>query len=407
MQHPTRAALLFAATPLCPAALAQDHTWPQWDGPELAGISSETAWASEGAAEDLWRVDVGLGYSTISVAGGRVYTMGYDAEAGMDSVWCLDALTGETVWRHRYYAEIWKLAHEGGTVNTPSIDLSGDAARVFALNREGNLFCLAADTGEVLWHRFLMAEGNPHELEYPRWGFSASPLLVGDDLILNCGRLLSIDKSSGAVKWKSEDYGHAYGTPLAFEHAGERLLAALNGERLGIVSRADGTQRYAVEFAGTGRGVHAATPVQIDDSVFVSSGTLSAAARFGLGEEGELTELWRNAEMVSSFSGCVKVDDHLFGFHRGILRCIDFDGTELWSERGIDNGAVMAAGDRLLVMGGTGELIVAYATPELFDEISRVPLFEEGRYWTKPVLANGVVYCRSSRGELVARDHRE
>jgi outer membrane protein assembly factor BamB len=384
-----------------------DWAWPQWDGPELSGISTETAWTSEGRAEDLWRVELGLGYSAVSVVDGRLYTMGYDPEAGLDSVWCLDALTGETVWRHTYYSDLWDMAHEGGTVNTPSVDTSGEEARVFALNREGNLFCLDAASGAVRWHTFLLSEGNQHELEYPRWGFSAAPLLVGDDLILNCGRVLSVDKQSGEVKWKSEDYGHAYGTPLAFEHEGQPVIAVLNGERLGVVSRADGTQLYATEFAGTGRGVNGATPVRIEDSLFVSSSSIPAGARFRLGAEGELVELWKNQEMVSSFSGCVKVDDHLYGFDRGILKCLDLDGTTVWAERGIDNGAVMAAGDRLLVMGGTGELIVAYATPELFDELSRAPLFEEGRYWTKPILVNGIVYCRSSKGTLVARDHRE
>lgn len=398
--------LLLTLSPLASFVSNQDeHAWPQWDGPALTGISDETAWESEGKAEDLWRAELGLGYSTVTVADGRLYTMGYDKDAHLDSVWCLDALTGELIWRHSYLADVWDLAHEGGTVNTPVVDVA--AGRVYALNREGNLFCLDAVTGNVVWHRFLLAQGNEHGLEYPRWGFSGSPLLVGDDLILNCGKLLSIDKQNGDVKWASEDYGHAYGTPIAFEHEGQPVVAAFNANGLGVVSRADGKQLYANEFAGTGRGVHGATPVRIDDSLFISSGTIPASARFALGAEGELVELWKNAEMISSFSGCVKVEDHLYGFDRGILKCIDLDGNTMWAERGIDNGAVLAAGDRLLVMGGTGELIVAYATPELFDEISRVQVFDEGRYWTKPILVDGIIYCRSSKGALVARDHRK
>ena len=70
-------------------------------------------------------------------------------------------------------------------------------------------------------------------------------------------------------------------------------------------------------------------------------------------------------------------------------------------------GAVLAAGQRLLVMGASGELIVAQAQPEGFEELSRVSLFEGGRNWSRPILVNGIVYCRNSRGALVARDHRE
>lgn len=391
---------------LVPCAFSQsgdaDHSWPQWDGPQRSGISTETAWSSEGKAEDLWRVELGLGYSTVSVQDGRLFTMGYDKESGLDTIWCLDALSGEVEWKHSYPSKIWDRAHEGGTVNTPSVD--GDV--VYSLNREGNLFCLEAATGKVLWHNFLMAEGNDNGLEYPSWGFSASPLVVGDELFLNCGRILSIDKKTGKVKWKSGDYGHAYGTPIAFQREDKALIATLNGTSVGVVSQADGSEVYSLEFGGKSRGVNAATPILIDDSLFVSSGTLPSGARLAFGD-GELVPVWQNREMVNSFSGCVKVGTHLYGFDGRILKCIDLDGESKWLERGIGNGAVLAAADRLLVMGGTGELIVAKATPEKFEELSRVALFEEGRYWTKPILVNGIVYCRSSKGSLVARDHRQ
>ncbi|MEM9378865.1 MAG: PQQ-binding-like beta-propeller repeat protein [Planctomycetota bacterium] len=389
------------STPLVPTTEGE-HTWPQWDGPARTGVSTETDWVSEGKEEDLWRVELGLGYSTVSVADGRLYTMGYDREAGLDSVFCLDALTGKTIWQHSYPSEIWNRAHEGGTVNTPSID--GDV--VYSLNREGNLFCLDGKTGEVVWHNFLMGEDNAHELEIPVWGFSASPLVVGDELFVNCGRILSIDKETGDVLWRSEDYGHGYGTPIAFELDGAKLLAATNGKKVCVVNQKDGSEVASVEFAGKTRGINAATPVLIEENtIFVTSGTLGAGARFAL-EDGQLVEVWQNRKMVNSFSGCVKVGDHLYGFDKQILECIDVDGNSMWSERGIGNGAVLAAGKRLLVMGGTGELIVAKASPEAYEVLSKVKLFEEGRFWTKPILVNGVIYCRNSKGALVARDHR-
>ena len=96
-----------------------------------------------------------------------------------------------------------------------------------------------------------------------------------------------------------------------------------------------------------------------------------------------------------------------FGFDGAILKCVDEAGEKAWSKRGIGNGAVLAAGDRLLVMGGTGELIVAKATETEYTELSKVQLFDEGKYWTKPILCNGIIYCRSSKGTMVARDHRE
>jgi outer membrane protein assembly factor BamB len=399
---------LFHASPLlliAPLALAsgvETHTWPQWDGPARSGISTESTWKSEGKTEDLWRVELGLGYSTVSVSDGRLFTMGYNVEEGLDSVFCLDPLTGETIWEHSYPSKIWNLAHEGGTVNTPSID--GDV--IYSLNREGNLFCLEAATGEVVWHNFLMGEDNIHELELPKWGFSASPLIVGDELYLNCGRLMSIDKESGEVLWVSEDYGHAYGTPLAYDQDGEKYLAVMNGFGVAVVSQEDGSEICKKEFAGKALGISAATPVLIDGSIFVCSQTLPSAARMRV-EDGELVTEWQNREMVTSFSGCVFVDGFLYGFDREVLKCVDEGGERAWIKRGIGNGAVLAAGDRLLIMGGTGELIVAKATEAEYTELSKVQLFEEGEYWTKPILVNGIIYCRNSKGTMVARDHRE
>lgn len=389
-------------SPLLLASGDDTYSWPQWDGPNLTGISSERDWSSEGKEKDLWRVELGIGYSTVAVSDGRVFTMGYDVQAGLDSVFCLDALTGEVKWQHCYPSKIWNLAHEGGTVNTPSVD--GDV--VYSLNREGNLFCLEAATGEVVWHNALMEDENPHGLEIPRWGFSASPLIVGDDLFINCGRVLAIDKETGDVLWRSEDYGHAYGTPLAYEQDGQELIAVLNGSGVGVIDREDGSEVARKEFAGKARGVNAGTPVLIDGSFFVCTKTLPSAARFRL-EEGEIVTEWQNRELVTSFSGCVLVDGFLYGFDDNVLKCIDEGGERQWMQRGIGAGAVCAAGDRLLVMGGTGELIVAQATETEFKELSRAKLFEEGNYWTKPILANGVIYCRSSKGTMVARDHRK
>lgn len=382
-------------------ATAQSFSWPQWDGPLRDGVSRESDWAPTGKDENLWEAQVGLGYSTVAVADGRLYTMGYDKASGLDSVWCFDAVSGEELWKHSYPSKIWDRAHEGGTVNTPSID--GDV--VYSLNREGNLFCLDAKTGEVRWHNELKPEANPHELEYPTWGFSGSPLVLGEKLILNCGRILSIDKETGEVLWRSEDFGDGYGTPAAFELEGEPVVAVLNGKGAAVVSLEDGAQRYFHEFAGKNRGVNAATPVVVDDALFISSGTIPACALIAFGD-GEVLPVWEGREMVNSFSGCVRMGDYLYGFDKSILKCIDLEGNAMWQVRGIGNGAVCGAGDRILVMGETGELIVASATHEGFEELSRVKLFEEGRYWTKPILVNGIVYCRSSKGQLVARDHR-
>lgn len=381
------------------ASSKDTYQWAQWNGPQFDGVSHEADWKSEGKA--LWETEIGLGYSTVSVVDGRMVTMGYDKELGLDVVFCFDALTGEELWSHAYPSKIWNMAHEGGTLNTPSFDDD----LVLSLNREGNLFALDVESGEVIWHNMLKPEDNPHKLEYPTWGFSASPMVLKDGVYLNCGRLLSIDRDSGEVLWASEDFGHGYGTPLAFELDGVPALAVQNNDRFGVVDRRTGKTLASLPFGGKNRGINASTPVQVGEEIFIASGMLPGCAMLKLGEETPVT-IWQNREMVTSFSGCVVMDGFLFGFDGEVLKCIDDAGEMSWQERGIGNGAVSGAGDRLLIMGGTGELIVAKATPEGFEVLSRVELFESGVFWSKPILVNGIIYCRSSKGALMARDHR-
>src|SRR5687768_11549902 len=50
--------------------------WPQWRGPNRNGISAETGWAPTSNPRRVWTAQVGQGFSSVAVVGGRVYTMG-------------------------------------------------------------------------------------------------------------------------------------------------------------------------------------------------------------------------------------------------------------------------------------------------------------------------------------------
>lgn len=390
-------ALLAAAFPV---AGDDAPSWPFWRGPDQNDLSRETEWVVTGRTKSLWTFEAGLGYSSVVVQDGRLYTMGYVEEDGFDVVWCLDVETGEEIWAHPYAAEIWNRAHRGGTVNTPTI--AGD--RVYTLNREGNAFCFDAKSGEVVWTRNIVKDHglNPHE-----WGFAGAPIVLGDELVLNGGKLLGLDPATGKTRWASEDYGHAYCTPTVMDLDGRRALATLNGKGLAVVAWPGGEQIAFHEWTSTARGINASSPVLVDRSkLFISSTLKSGGALLTLAGDG-LAPVWENREMATQLSGAVLMDGHLYGFHQAILRCIDTAGETQWSERGIGNGALMGAAGKLILMSADGELIVAEATPEEYRELSRVKVFDDGaRYWTKPVLAGGLIFCRSSNGTLVCRDHR-
>lgn len=395
--------LLFALSlPLC-CALADPNPnvrddWPQWGGPARSGVSSETKWSSKGKPEPLWKIQIGIGYSSVAVHQKRVYTLGFDKDMGLDVVFCLDAATGEEQWTHTYAANIWDLYHGGGTLTTPSVD----GEHVYVSEREGWLHCLAAKSGAVVWAKQATEE---FKLDAPQWGFSASPLVLGQAVILNYGKVFAFDKLKGTPLWQSKkSYGDAYSTPIDFAFRGQPALAVFAGKGLVVLSPADGSELAFTPWE-TRYDVNAMTPVVLDSRVFISSGYDKGCALLDFsGSEPKLA--WENKSMRNQMSGCVPWQGHLFGFDDKVLKCIDLAGEERWRERGLGQGALSLADGRLLVMSEEGELIVAEAKPEAYRELSRTKVFDGGICWTVPVLSEGIVYVRNHAGELAALDHR-
>ena len=154
--------------------------WPQWRGPNRDGISQESgllkSWP-EGGPKVLLRIPVGEGFSGISVSSGRAYTM--FAEGDDEFVVCLDASNGKEIWRLRSGSK-FKEGHGNGPRSTPTVD--GD--RVFALGAKGRLYALDVRSGEKMWEHDFVKEFGSH---VPPWGFSTSPLVEGDLLLVEVG----------------------------------------------------------------------------------------------------------------------------------------------------------------------------------------------------------------------------
>lgn len=155
--------------------------WPQWLGPNRDGISRETglrkSWAETGP-KVAWRTPLGEGYSGISIAQGRVYTLysdGYD-----EFVVCLDAKSGKQIWRVRSDST-FKDTNGNGPRSTPTIH--GDL--VYAIGGRGQLLALQTKSGKKVWQHDLKKEFNssgPSD-----GGFASSPLVEGEMLLVEAG----------------------------------------------------------------------------------------------------------------------------------------------------------------------------------------------------------------------------
>ncbi len=184
-------------------------SWPCWRGPERDGVSRESGWSPRGRSADLWRRDVGHGYSCASVAEGRLFTLGFDVERGLDVVWCLDPATGEVRWKDEYPGELRDRDHTGGTLTTPAVN----GGRVFVTSTLGGLRCYEAQSGRLLWSRDM---ARLHDVPPGYYGFGASPVVEGELVLVAMDKVFALDKARGDLIWETAPKNAQYSTPAPF-----------------------------------------------------------------------------------------------------------------------------------------------------------------------------------------------
>ena len=376
--------------------------WPMFRGPDHDGISKETGWSTAWPDEGpkvLWKAKVGTGFSSFSVADGRVYTTGNASDE--DSVWCFDAVSGKQLWKHSYPEELDPKYYEGGTSATPTVH----EGKVYHLSRTGDAFCFDAASGKVLWTRNLQEETGA---AIPDWGFAGSALVAGDAVIFSLGEFgTAVAAADGKIKWTTGKKAAGYSTPLPLQEKGRSLVLTSSAKAYAAVDAATG--KLAWEFPWTTQyGVNAADPIPSPLGVFISSGYEKGAALVKV-DSGSPTAVWQNKVMRNQFNSCVLIDGHLYGPDgnngRGAaLKCVELaTGTVKWTHKGFGPGGLMAADGKLITLSEKGELAVAPASPDGFKPIATAQVIG-GLCWSAPVLANGRIYCRNASGDVVCLD---
>ena len=402
--------LCFALALVAPAYAEPDTStdWPQWRGIHRDGVSGESGlleqWPEDGPPV-VWSSTAGAGYSGLTIAGGRLYTLG-DRD-GAQYLIAMDAMTGERRWQQRLGAT-FSNSYGDGPRSTPLVD--GDL--VFAVGTEGLLLAAHRDTGEIAWRRDLVEELGAR---LPAYGFSSSPLAVGDLLILEVagadGTFTAFDRQDGRVVWSSQADRGAYSSPIVAEVAGIPQVVFWSASGLHAVSPRDGTLLWKLDAAtlcpATGIPLNTGTPIFLPpDRFFIASGSgakMLRVTRSGTDWRPEL--LWETERMRSDVSSAVAVGETLYGFHRGILQAVDAGTGEIeWQARGFSRGSLIAAADKLIVLGEGGNLALVEATPETFRQLATAQVLD-GRSWTAPSLAGGYLYLRN-HDRLVALNLR-
>ena len=374
--------------------------WPNWGGPahdlNLRQGTLSTEWPKD-RLPVAWTRDIGIGFSSMSVVGGRMMAMGH--VDGNEQVWCLDAESGEVHWKHTYPCRLIDNLHEGGPCSTPTID----GNLVYTLGKEGQLFCLKMADGSVVWQKDLQQDLG---VKLPEWGFSSSARILGKQLILEAGRVVSYDKTNGVKLWQTELHDAGYGSVATFDDQGRTLLATLDCNGLRIVNSADGTEVAFKEWKSPYQ-TNSTTPIIIDDTIFISTGYKVGCGMFRFRND-SLEPIYVNHEMRNHFSNSVLQDGHFYGFdgdshssRNVMLTCLEAaTGKSVWKQRGLGCGSLMIVDGRLLVLSDQGDLALVEASPSGYKELARSP-FLEGRCWTVPIVSSGSVYGRNAAGKLV------
>ena len=243
----------------------------------------------------------------------------------------------------------------------------------------------------------------------PEWGFAASPYVLEDQLVIEAGATYSLNKKNGKMLWKSKTYRPAYGTPIHFQPNGQSIIAVLKTDGLVLLDSKNG-KTLAFEKWETSYQTNASTPIIQGNKIFISTGYRRGCALFQWNGK-SLNKIYENKNLSTHMNHAILVDNYLYGFDGNVhmagpkdFACIQFStGKEQWrvTDRGLQVGSLIVAGDRMIVLGQRGELVFAKVNPNKFEEINREQAIG-GKCWTMPILSNNYLYLRNARGDLFA-----
>jgi len=389
------------------AELPEGAVWPQFRGPEGNGASSavvaEQNWAAR-KPKELWRIRVGAGWSSFAYADGRLYTQ--EQRGGSECVTCYSARNGSPVWCHADAARFSEAVSGAGPRSTPSVV----RGCVYALGGSGLLTCLSAGDGKPLWQRNLVAE---LKAPVPMWGFSGSPLILGDKLIVYAGAdgdngLIAVDAHSGRTLWGFPSTGMNYTTARPMTLAGEGCVVFCDGRGVHALSPENGRVLWTFrpkDWEGPGM----IDPQQISPSgLLVALGDGIGIARLEVRkQEGQwrIDEAWSSDQLCPSFNDCVVLGNGVFGFNQALFTCLDLaTGRRKWQggHYGFGQAVLMKAPAQIVVAAENGDAALLRAGTESFEEIARLPVLK-GKTWNHPVVVGNRLFMRNGKVAVCLR----
>lgn len=390
--------------------------WPQWQGPDRTNVSKETgllkSWP-EGGPKLLWSFNkAGVGYSAPAIVGDRFYTMGARGESEFLIV--LDVRTGKELWAKPIGPTFTFKKNEwgDGPRSTPTVDND----KIYALGAQGELACLDADSGKILWHHNLYKDYDGWVMdkygeEKTGWGYCEGPLVDGDQVVVtpggDKGLLVAFNKQTGEEIWRSKEAkGKApYSSIIVAEIGGVRQYIQEMDKGLVGVAAKDGRLLWHYDKEFSDMAIN--TPIFHNGQIFVTAGwnqgcyLISPPSK----EKGEITKIYEK-KYSNEEGGVVLVGEHIYGhFDNKGWACLKFsDGEEAWLEKSkLGKGSLTYADGCLYCLSDADGVVALVVTDpvQAWQETGRFTLPEKSekrkpaaRIWTHPVVSNSRLYLR-------------
>ena len=393
----------------CAPVQAQSSDWTQWGGPHRNFVSDvkglADAWPA-GGPRQLWKRELGEGYSSIVVDNGKLYTLYRKDE--QEVVIALDAASGKTIWEHPYPAPIhYEFKFGPGPRATPLI--IGNS--IFTVGASGIFHCLDKQTGKAIWSHDLLKEFNGYEQEHL---YASSPLAYKNTVIVPVGAeggsIMAFNQKDGAVVWKKLDFKTGYAAPILITVDGqEQVVAFMEDDIIGINPNNGDLLWSHPHKANT--SVNSSTPIWGNDNLLFCSSAYDGGSRMlKLAHKGDKTtveEVWYQRLMRMHFSIVMRIGDVLYGssgdFGPTPFTAVDAKtGKVLWRDRSVSKVEIIYADGKFIMLDEDGNLILAKPTAEGLKIISQAPILVNNA-WTPPTLAGTKLYARD-RKMIVAVD---
>jgi outer membrane protein assembly factor BamB len=387
----------------------QAADWPQYLGPGRDGVypgeALTRAWPSDGP-KLLWRKkNIGAGMSGVVVAKGRVIL--FHEVNRYDTIECLDAKTGKTLWENNYASSFVAGYGSGaGPRATPAIV----GGRVYTMGGQGIVVCTDFATGKTIWQ---VDTQKSYRASDGFFGMACSPLVEGNAVLLNIGGeagagIVALDKNSGKLLWKTLDDEASYSSPVMATLHGKPRAVFFTRTGLAVVDPANGKIDFQNRWRARNQAsVNAAAPLVVGELIFVTSSYNTGALVLRM-VGGSYKKVWSNDTSLSSqYASVMHRGGFIYGTHGRAdvppvpaLRCVELaTGKVRWSVDDFGDCMMLLSGDQLLALMESGELVLGQVTPAGWREISRAQVVGSGAR-SQPALANGRLYVRS-RNQVV------